>query len=399
MNTEEILSLGKAHIMNTYGRFPMSIVKGSGTIVWDADGKSYLDFVTGLAVTSLGHANPDIVSVITEQAGAILHSSNLYWVEPQAKLAQMLCTHSFADKAFFGNSGAEANEGAIKLARKYAKKNYGNEKYNIVTLKNSFHGRTLATLTATGQEKYQKGYEPLPAGFSYVEINNLNEMEAAVNERTAAVIIEPIQGEGGVYPVPQEFLQKVRDLCDHHHALLIFDEVQCGMGRTGKLFAHEWHGIKPDIMTLAKALGNGVPIGAMLATDRVASAFQPGDHASTFGGNHLATAVGCKVMEIMTADGFLEGVQQKSRHFTDKLNQLARKFHLDGEVRGLGLMLGLPAAQGTEIVNYCCEHGLLLNCIGAATLRFLPPLTVSTAEMDQAVEILEQAIAHIVNIS
>jgi acetylornithine/N-succinyldiaminopimelate aminotransferase len=392
MNTEEILSLGKAHVMNTYGRLPMALVKGSGTLVWDSEGREYLDFVTGLAVTSLGHSHPAIVETIIRQAQQMLHSSNLYWIENQVKLARLLTDHCFADKAFFCNSGAEANEGAIKLARKYAQTAHGQGKGNIVSLKNSFHGRTLATLTATGQTKYQKGYEPLPAGFSYVEMNDPEELKGAVNEYTAAVIIEPIQGEGGVYPVPKDFLIQARKTCDEFGALLIFDEVQCGVGRTGRLFAHEWHGIKPDIMTLAKALGNGIPIGAVLATDKVAASFQPGDHASTFGGNHLATAVGCKVIEIMTGEGFLEEVRLKGEYFAGKLQELKAKYGLKGQVRGMGLMLGLPVGEkGPEIVSTCCGQGLLINCVGGKTLRFIPPLTVSRSEIDQAVAIMDQA--------
>lgn len=394
MNTEQVLNWGKENVMNTYGRLPMALVKGAGTCVWDSEGKQYLDFVTGLAVTSLGHSHPEIIEAITQQASQILHSSNLYWIPNQVQLAKLLTENSFAEKVFFCNSGAEANEGAIKLARKYAKQHYGQGKYNIVSLKNSFHGRTMATLTATGQTKYQKGFEPLPPGFSYLEMNNLSEVEQAINKDTAAVFLEPIQGEGGVHPVAKEFVHKVREVCDKNGALLIFDEVQCGVGRTGKLFAHEWFDVKPDIMTLAKALGNGVPIGAVLAADRVAASFQPGDHASTFGGNHLATAVGCKVIEIMTREGFLKEVETKGNYLAAKLQNLAHKFAFKGQVRGLGLILGLPIEnKGPEIVNYCCQQGLLINFVAGTTLRFLPPLTVSLHEIDQAMVILEKAFS------
>ncbi|UWG97983.1 aspartate aminotransferase family protein [Dehalobacter sp. DCM] len=392
MNTEDIINMGKENVMNTYGRLPMALVKGLGTHIWDSDGKEYLDFVAGLAVTSLGHAHPDIVAVIREQAGEILHTSNLYWIPSQVKLAKMLTANSFADKVFFCNSGAEANESAIKLARKYAKEHHGDHKFHIVSLKNSFHGRTLATLTATGQTKYHQGYAPLPEGFSYITMDDQTELEGIINVDTAAVIIEPVQGEGGVYPVSKEFLQRARELCDQYGALLIFDEVQCGLGRTGKLFAYEWSGVTPDIVTLAKALGNGVPIGAMLATDKAAASFQPGDHASTFGGNPLATAVGCKVIEIMTGDGFLANVNTKGDYFQNKLQSLADKYNLQTKVRGLGLMLGLPVGEkAPAIVSECCANGLLINCVGGKTLRFLPPLTVSIEEIDQAMVILEQA--------
>ncbi|NLI92594.1 MAG: aspartate aminotransferase family protein [Peptococcaceae bacterium] len=394
MNIETILTLGKEHVMNTYGRLPMALVKGSGTWVWDSEGNQYLDFVTGLAVTSLGHSHPAIVETIIQQAEQILHSSNVYWIPNQVKLAKLLTDNSFADKVFFCNSGAEANEGAIKLARKFAKIHYGQNKVNIVSLKNSFHGRTLATLTATGQTKYQKGYEPLPVGFSYVEMNNVEELKGAVNENTAAVIVEPVQGEGGVYPISRDYMIKIRETCDEYGALLIFDEVQCGLGRTGKLFAHEWTGVTPDIMTLAKALGNGVPIGAVLAKDQVAASFQPGDHASTFGGNHLVTAVGCKVMEIMTSEGFLEEVRNKGQYFIEKLQNLGQKYGAKGQVRGMGMMLGLPLDEkAPDIVAFCSKQGLLINCVGGRTLRFLPPLTVSLSEIDQAMEILDTAFS------
>lgn len=391
---EQILASGKENVMNTYGRLPMALVKGAGTLVWDTEGKTYLDFVSGLAVTSLGHCHPEVVEVIRKQAGKILHTSNIYWIPEQVRLAELLTENSFADKVFFCNSGAEANEGAIKLARKYAKKQFGPEKYRVVSLKNSFHGRTLATLTATGQTKYQQGYEPLPEGFSYIEPNNLNELEETVGHDTAAVIIEPIQGEGGVHPISQEFMAKARELCDKYGALLIFDEVQCGLGRTGRLFAYEWFDVRPDVMTLAKALGNGVPIGALLATNQAAEAFQPGDHASTFGGNHLAGAVGSKVLEIMTREGFLKEVEEKSAYFKSRLQETAEKYKLEGKVRGLGFMLGLPVGNaGPAIVNSCMLKGLLINCVGGTVLRFLPPLTVTREELDQALDILNHAMA------
>ena len=391
-NIEQIINLGKENVMNTYGRLPMALVKGVGTRVWDSDGRSYLDFVTGLAVSSLGHSHPAIVETIKEQASEILHTSNLYWIPNQVRLAKLLTDNSFADKVFFCNSGAEANEGAIKLVRKYAKNNYGEDKYKIVSLKNSFHGRTLAALSATGQFKYHHGFEPLPIGFSHIEAGDLTELQQAVDQKTAAVIIEPIQGEGGVHPITKEFLLSSKELCEKHGALLIFDEVQCGMGRTGKLFAYEWLDVTPDIMTVAKALANGVPIGAVLASAKVADTFQPGDHASTFGGNHLAAAVGCKVLEIMTGEGFLAEVESKSSYFKNKLQNLADKYKLEGTVRGLGFMLGLPVQEkGPEIVQYCSENGLLINCVGGTTLRFLPPLTVSMTEIDEALDILEQA--------
>ena len=396
LSTEDIIELGKNVVMNTYGRLPMTVVKGDGVWVWDTEGKRYLDFVTGLAVNSLGHNHPAVVSAIQEQAKELIHISNLYWIPNQVALAERLVKHSFADKVFFCNSGAEANEGAIKLARKYAKKNVGPQKNEVVSLSNSFHGRTLATLTLTGQTKYQEGYDPLPAGFSYAVMNDLEDLCSKVGQNTAAVFIEPIQGEGGVIPASKEFLQEARALCDRYGALLIFDEVQCGVGRTGKLFAYEWSGVTPDIMTLAKALGGGVPIGAMLATDKAANAFQPGDHASTFGGNPLATAVGCAVLEVILGQGFLAGVQERSGYFRKGLEQLSQKYQTGEPVRGEGFILGWPVSKlGPEIVEACRQKGLLINCVGGKILRFLPPLIVEKPEIDKALGILDEIFAQL----
>ena len=391
LSTEEIVERGKNVVMNTYGRLPMTIVKGEGAWVWNPEGKQYLDFVTGLAVNSLGHSHPAIVRAIQEQAKELLHTSNIYWIANQVALAERLVEHSFADKVFFCNSGAEANEAAFKLARKYAKKNFGAHKYEVVTLKNSFHGRTLATLTLTGQTKYQEGFDPLPVGFSYAALNNIEDLRSKVNQNTAAVFIEPIQGEGGVIPASNEFLQEARALCDQFGALLIFDEVQCGVGRTGKLFAYEWSGVVPDIMTLAKALAGGVPIGAMLAKDEVAMTFQPGDHASTFGGNPLATAAGCAVLDVMLEDRFFAGVQERAEYFQKGLEQLAQKYQTGDPVRGKGFILGWPVSKfGPEIVGACLESGLLINCVGGKILRFLPPLIVEKSEIDKALGILDE---------
>ncbi|HZK85889.1 MAG TPA: acetylornithine transaminase [Desulfosporosinus sp.] len=391
LTSQAIIERGKNVVMNTYGRLPMTIVKGDGAWVWDTEEKCYLDFLTGLAVNSLGHNHPAIVRAIQEQAKEIIHVSNLYWIPNQVALAERLVEHSFADKVFFCNSGAEANEAAFKLARKYAKKNYGAHKYEVVALENSFHGRTLATLTLTGQTKYQEGYEPLPVGCSYAKLNDFESLKAKVTNSTAAVFIEPIQGEGGVLPASIEFLQGARALCDEFGALLIFDEVQCGIGRTGKLFAYEWSGVLPDIMTLAKALGGGVPIGAMLATDEAAKAFQPGDHASTFGGNPLATAAGCAVLDVMLEAGFMEGVQERSGYFKKGLEALAEKYQTGDPVRGQGFILGWPVSKlGSELVEACRLNGLLINCVGGKILRFLPPIVVEKREIDKALGILDE---------
>jgi acetylornithine/succinyldiaminopimelate/putrescine aminotransferase len=305
------------------------------------------------------------------------------------RLARTLTEHSFADRAFFCNSGAEANEGAIKLARKYAKRHYGEHKTKIISLRGSFHGRTLATVTATGQERYHKGYEPLPADFGYAERDDAAALEEVLDEQTAAFFLEPVLGEGGVFPLSKEFMLAARNICAKKGILLVFDEVQVGMGRSGYLFAHEAYGVRPDVMTLAKALGNGIPIGAVLAGGQAAETFAPGDHASTFGGNLLATAVANRVTEIMTEEGFLPAVREKSAWFAAELGKLARKAAIPGQVRGMGFMLGLPVGEtGPRVVENCRRKGLLVNCVGGDTLRFLPPLTVSGAEMEEALDIL-----------
>lgn len=387
--TKDLIAQGQSVVMNTYGRLPMALVRGKGTLVWDTEGRQYLDFVTGLAVNALGHGHPAVVEAIRRQSEAILHTSNLYWIVPQIELAKKLVDHSFADKVFFCNSGAEANEAAIKLARKYAKEHYGEDKTEIITLVDSFHGRTLATLTATGQPKYQKGFAPLPEGFSYVELDDTAALTAKMSHKVAAVMMEVIQGEGGIFPASQEFIETARTLCDQYGALLIFDEVQVGMGRTGKLFAYEWSGVSPDIMTLAKALGGGLPIGAMLATDSASASFKPGDHASTFGGNPMVTAVGCAVMDVLTGEGFLETARETARYFREELQKLADRFETGQPVRGQGFILGWPVDRlGPEIVQAALDKGLLINFVGGKALRFLPPLTVSKAEIDQAVAIL-----------
>lgn len=397
MTNQEMVQRGKAVVMNTYSRLPIAMARGEGSWLWDLENKRYLDFVTGLAVNSLGYNHPDLVAAMTEQSARIVHSSNLYWIPSQVELAETLVENSFADKVFFCNSGAEANEAALKLARKYAKQKYGPEKYEVVSLEKSFHGRTLATLTATGQSKYQAGFEPLPAGFSYVGLNDIAALERNVNEKTAAILIEPIQGEGGVFQAAPEYLQRARELCDQYGALLIFDEVQSGIGRTGKLFAYEWSNVLPDVMTLAKALGGGVPIGAMLATEEAAAAFQPGDHASTFGGNYLATATGNAVMSVLLQEGFLSEVRQKAAYFRAGLEKLASKYELGVEIRGRGFMLGWEIGeQAGEIVTMCRNQGLLINCVGGRVLRFLPPLTVAHEELDLALEIIDQAVSEVV---
>lgn len=395
MTTKELISISDRYVMETYRRFPMVLVKGNGTKVWDSDGREYLDFVAGIAVCSLGHSHPKIVEAIRKQAEVLMHVSNLYYIEPQIHLARLLVENSFADKIFFCNSGAEANEAAIKLARKYAHEHMEGKKYEIITMENSFHGRTLATVTATGQEKFHIGFEPLPDGFRYVPFDNITAIEEAITEKTCAVMVEPIQGEGGIRIPHDDYLRNLRDLCDEKGILLIFDEVQVGMGRTGMLFAYEHSGVKPDIMTLAKALGNGFPVGAMLATDEVASSFVPGNHASTFGGNPLAMAVGLAVLNAILNDGILDNCRQLGSYFLERLSALKKKYSSTIiDVRGKGLIIGIELSiPGDEIVREVMEKGVLINCTGMNVLRFVPPLIITKEEVDHVIEILDEVMS------
>jgi acetylornithine/N-succinyldiaminopimelate aminotransferase len=396
METKKFFEESSHYIMNTYNRFPIVLRKGRGVKVWSSDGKEYLDFVGGVAVNILGHCHPRVVVAIQKQAQRLLHVSNYYYIEPQIKLAKLLVEHSFADKAFFCNSGAEANEAAIKLARKYSKEQVSPKRFEIITAKNSFHGRTLATLTATGQEKFQKGFEPLVPGFKHVPFNDISSISKTITKETCAVMLEPIQGEGGVILPDQNYLKEVRELCNEHNILLILDEVQTGMGRTGKLFAYEHFGITPDIMTLAKGLGGGVPIGAMLATDKVASAFQPGNHATTFGGNPLVCAAAVATIETLLEDGFiLDQCNRMGKYLREELEQLKEEFpSLIIEIRGKGLLLGMEITRnGDPIVRACLEKGALINCTAGNVLRFIPPLIVQQKDIDRLIDILEGVFA------
>ncbi len=393
MSQQEILDITARCVMQTYARYPVALVRGEGCRVWDAAGREYLDFVGGLAVNGLGHGHPALVDAIREQAGRLIHVSNLYHIGPQAALAELLVAHSFADKVFFCNSGAEANEAAIKLARKVAKDRGKGDCYEIVTMRRSFHGRTLAAMSATGQEKIHRGFEPLVPGFRYIPFNDISAAKEVITAKTCAVMVEPVQGEGGVHPADPAFLAALRELCDAQGALLIFDEVQCGMGRTGKLFAYEHTRTTPDIMTLAKSLAGGVPIGATLATETVAQSFAPGTHASTFGGNPLACAAGTAVMETLLADGFLEGVQARARHFEARLRELQARHASIRALRIRGLMVGLElTVDGAPLVRGCLERGVLINCTMGNVLRFLPPLIVTDAEIDRLVTTLNKLL-------
>jgi predicted acetylornithine/succinylornithine family transaminase len=393
MQTEELMQLGDKVIMGTYKRFPVVLVKGVGMKLWDSTGKEYLDMLAGIAVCSLGHSHPAVVAAIKEQLDKLTHVSNLYYTEPQIRLAKLLTDNSFADKVFFCNSGAEANEAAIKLARKYAHDHLGGGKYELLTMRNSFHGRTLAAIAATGQEKFHKGFEPLPEGFRHLPFNDPVALEEAITDKTCGIMVEPIQGEGGVIIPDENYLREVRGICDKKRIVMILDEVQVGIGRTGTLFAYEQSGIRPDILTLAKALGNGFPVGAMLATDKIASAFTPGSHASTFGGNPLAMAAALATLETILKTGILENCRLMGVYFLKKLEELKGRHPAITAVRGKGLMVALELGHpGEEIVKSCLKKGLLINCTNGNVLRFVPPLIVSREDIDRAVEIFDEAM-------
>jgi predicted acetylornithine/succinylornithine family transaminase len=392
MTTQEWIDLSDRYIMSTYKRFPVVLTRGLGVHVWDSDGRCYLDLVAGIAVCALGHAHPRVVAAIKEQAENLFHVSNLYHIAPQILLARLLVENSPLDKAFFCNSGAEANEAAIKLARKYASENMGG-RYELITMQDSFHGRTLATVTATAQERFHVGFAPLPEGFRYVPYNDLPALEAAVTEKTCGVLVEPIQGESGVIIPDPGYLQGIRRICDEKGLLMIADEVQTGIGRTGTLFACEQTEAVPDMITLAKALGNGFPIGALLAKEKIAAAFVPGSHGSTFGGNPLACAAALATLETILEEGILENCRKVGEYFLFRLGELKEKHSRIREVRGRGLILAVElTVPGAEFVLKCMEKGLLINCTNGNVLRFVPPLILTRQDVDKAVGILDEAL-------
>jgi acetylornithine aminotransferase len=396
MKSEQWIARGNQVIMKTYGRYPIVPVRGEGCVLWDADGKRYLDFLAGVAVNNLGHCHPKVVKAIQAQAATLIHCSNYYHIPQQIELAELLCAHSFADRAFFCNSGAEANEAAIKLARKYSRDKFGPERYEIITAAESFHGRTMATVSATGQEKVQRFFDPLLHGFKHVPFNDTAALAAAVTANTCAVMLEPIQGEGGVNVPAADYLRQVREICDRHGLLLILDEVQTGLGRTGKLFAYEHFGIAPDLMTLAKALAGGAPIGTMLAKEEYAAAFTPGTHGSTFGGNPLMTTAALAAVRTLLEDGLLERSVEMGAYLLAALKTLGSKYPCVAEVRGIGLMIGMGLAiPAGDIVKKGHERGVLLNVTHDTVLRFVPPLTVSKAEIDEMIGILDGILAEI----
>jgi acetylornithine/N-succinyldiaminopimelate aminotransferase len=381
------------YIAQTYARLPICLIRGEGSYVWDTKGHKYLDLVMGIGVNGLGHCHPRVVAAIREQAGKLWHISNLYHIEPQIQLAKGLCQISFADRAFFCNSGGEANEACIKLARKYAKDSGHPDRYEIITMEGSFHGRTLATLTATAQTKYHKGFEPLPEGFKYVPFNDLKAVEAAVGSKTAAIMLEPIQALGGVNVPADDFLPGLRRLCDEKGLLLVLDEVFTGFGRTGTMFCHQRYGIEPDIMALAKALAGGLPVGAMLAKEKVARSFGPGTHAATFGGNPLVAAVGVEVLKVIREENLVARAEEMGNYFLGRLKDLQKKYAFIKEVRGKGLLIGVELEfPGKEIDVRCQEKGLLINSLGDKVLRIIPALNVKREEIDQAVAVLDQVL-------
>ena len=393
MTSAEIIGQSAAHEMGVYARLPVALVRGRGSEVWDADGKRYLDFFAGIAVNNLGHCHPAVVEAIRRQAGTLLHTSNVYYSAPVTELAALLARHSFAERMFVCNSGAEANEAAMKLARRWGA-DRGGGRYELLAASGSFHGRTFTTLTATGQEKYQRGFQPLLPGIRFVPFDDLDATEAAVRDETVAIMVEPIQGEGGVNVPGPDYLAGLRALAERRKLLLIFDEVQCGMGRTGQLFAHEHAGVTPDIMTLAKALGGGLPIGAMCTTERIAAVFTPGSHASTFGGNPLTCAAAVAALTELAQPAFLARVRELGGYLRERLETLAARVPMIRQVRGRGLMLGTELdRQGAPIVQRCLEAGLLINCTAERVLRFLPPLVITRAEIDEGLGILEGTLA------
>jgi len=395
-SAQQWIARGDKHIATTYGRYPLVAVKGSGCWLWDADGNKYLDFLAGVAVNNLGHCHPAVVQALQQQAETLIHCSNYYHIPTQIELAELLCANSFADRVFFCNSGAEANEAAMKLVRKYSAEQHGKERFEVITALASFHGRTIGTISATGQDAVRKGFTPVVPGFKYVPFGDIGAMQEAVSAKTCAVMLEPVQGEGGINVAPPGYLQAVRELCDKNNLLLVFDEVQVGCGRTGKLFAYQHDDVAPDIMTLAKALAGGPPIGAMLAREQVASTFVPGTHGSTFGGNPLITAAAVAAVRTLLNEGVMENCVAMGDYLRGKLEQLSQRYSFAGEVRGRGLILGLKLEiPGADIVKQAMDKGLLINCTAGSVLRFVPPLIVTMAEIDTAMEILDQVLAQV----
>ncbi|HOK94729.1 MAG TPA: aspartate aminotransferase family protein [Anaerohalosphaeraceae bacterium] len=390
MKTQDIIEMYSRYVIGNYGRLPRVIVKGQGNKLWDLEGNEILDFFPGWAVSGIGHCHPKVVEAIRRQAGELLHMDNTFYTLQQGQLARLLSERGFGGKCFFCNSGAEANEAAIKLARRHTPR----EKYKFITAEKSFHGRTLATVTATGQPKYHEGFLPLPPGFVYVPYNDIDALHQAFNEEVAAVMIEPIQGEGGIHEATPEYMQTIRELCDAHGALMILDEVQTGLGRTGRWFAYQHYEVTPDIITMAKALGGGAAIGAMMAKPQIAASLVPGTHASTFGGNPLACAAGIAVIEAIEQEHLLDNAHTMGDYLRTRLEQLREKYPIIDHIRGKGLMIGVQLTMpGAKIVSRCLEKGLRINCTQETVLRLMPSMTITQPEIDKAITILDEVLA------
>ncbi|MBU4607850.1 MAG: acetylornithine transaminase [Euryarchaeota archaeon] len=390
MNTQEIMDMDQKFVMQTYGRQKLALSHGKGVEVWDVEGNSYLDCFAGVAVNNLGHSHPKVTLAICHQAQRMIHCSNIYYTQEQAELAQLLTQISPHDKVFLANSGAEANEGAIKLARKFTGKG------EIIATDNSFHGRTLATVTATGQDKYKIPFKPLPAGFKHVPYGDISAMMGSLSEDTAAIILEPIQGEGGVIIPPKGYLKDVENLCRQKDVLLIMDEVQTGFGRTGEMFASQHEGIQPDITTVAKAMGGGYPIAAVLANSRIAEAFQPGDHGSTFGGNPLGCAAAKAAIEVLLDENLVNKSKEMGNYLQKKLEELKSKYSLISEIRGRGLLIGIEITMDcSQVVKKACEKGVLINCTAGKVIRLAPPLLINMTQMDKLVNVLDEVFAEL----
>jgi acetylornithine/N-succinyldiaminopimelate aminotransferase len=390
MNTEEIIALDKEYVMQTYGRQPLALKKGRGAIVWDMDDNPYIDCVAGIAVNNVGHAHPKIAEAVCQQSKKLIHTSNLYYTEQQVKLAEKLVNISPLSKAFFCNSGAEANEGAIKLARKHTGKG------EIIAMENSFHGRTITTITATGQHKYKKGFEPLTPGFTHVNYGNIEEVEKAITDKTAAVLVEPVQGEGGIIIPPDGYLYELKNICHENDVLLIFDEVQTGFGRTGEMFAAQTFKVTPDIMCLAKAIAGGFPMGAILANEQVGGSFEPGDHAATFGGGPLACSAALASIDVIESERLLIKSKENGKYFKEGLCELRDKHGIVEDVRGIGMMLGMELdISCVALVDEMRKLGILVNCAANTVLRFVPPLVITQTEIDTVLNVLDEILARI----
>ena len=393
-SSSEWINRADKHVMKTYGRYPIVAERGEGCRLWDVEGKAYLDFLAGVAVNNLGHCHPKVVAALREQAGRLLHCSNFYHIPQQVELAEWLCEHSFAERVFFCNSGAEANEAAMKLARKHSNEKHGEDRFEVITALASFHGRTIGAISATGQEKVKAGFTPMLEGFKHVPFGDVEAMRQAITPESCAIMLEPLQGEGGVNVAPPGYLKAVRELCDEFDLLLIFDEVQVGCGRTGTLWAYEQDEVIPDVMTLAKALAGGPPIGALLTTEGLAASLGPGTHGSTFGGNPLVCAAALAAMQTLNEKTLLDNCRAMGAYLTEKLEQLKGKYSLIKEIRGLGLIIGVELTiEGGPLVIKAMERGLLMNCTVGNVLRFVPPLIVNRAEIDEAMTILDEVLS------